>query len=60
VSIFVGDYHILDDLLEIFVGCLNNTIHIGFVRGRIKVINLSFAVEFDNQLPIKIQSIVSY
>jgi hypothetical protein len=56
VSIFVGDYHILDDLLEIFVGCLNDTIHIGFVMGRIKVINLSFAVEF----PIEIHSIVSY
>jgi len=60
VPIFVGDYHLLDDILEIFIGCLNNTIHIRFVRRRIKVLNLSLSAKFSNQLFIEILSIISY
>jgi len=48
MPILIGDYDLLDDLLEIFIGYLNNTIHIGSVRRRMKVLNLPLGVKFDN------------
>jgi len=60
VLVIVGDCHLLDDLLEIFIGYLNNTIHLGSIRRRIKVFNLLLSAELSNQLSIKVLSIVSY
>jgi hypothetical protein len=48
MPIFIGDYHLLDDLLKIFIGYVNNTIRLGFVRRRMKVLNLPLDVEFGN------------
>jgi len=60
VSIFVGDYYLLDDLLEVFISYIDNTIHLGFVRRRIKVLKFPLDVKFSNQLPIEILSIFNY
>jgi hypothetical protein len=60
MSIFVGDHHLLDDLLEILISYLNNTIHLGFVRRRLGVYNRPLGAEFNNYFPIKVLSIISY
>ena len=59
ISIFVNDHHFLDDLFEILIGHLNNTIHLGYAGGRFKMLNLLFNVELNNQLPIEIPSVVN-
>jgi hypothetical protein len=60
IRIFINDHYFLDDHFKIFVGCLNNTIHLGFVGRIIEILNLSFSVKLNNQLLIEILSIVSY
>lgn len=60
ISILISNHHLLNDLLKICISYLDNTIHLGSVRKRIILFNLPLCAKFSNQLPIKIQSIVSY
>lgn len=60
MPIFVGDYYFLDDLIEILISCLDNTIHLGSIRRRIRMLNFLLGTEFSNQFPIKILNIISY
>jgi hypothetical protein len=48
MPIHIGDHHLPDDLLEIFVGCLDYLIHFGPVRRRIEMLNLLLSAELIN------------
>jgi len=50
----------LDDLIEILISCLDNTIHLGSIRRRIWMLNFLFGTDFNNQFPIKILNVISY
>jgi len=60
MPIFVGDYHFLDDLIKVLISCLDNTIHLGSIRRRIRMLNFLLGTEFSNQFPIKILNVISY
>ena len=59
VTIFVGHYHLLQDLLNIFIGSFHCAIHPGSVRRRILILDFELSTKFCNHSIVEIDSIVS-
>ena len=52
--VFVGYDHFLDDLLNVFIGGFNNTIHLGSVRRRVMMLDLEFLTQFFHHFVVPI------
>jgi len=60
VSILVGDYHLLNNLLDIFVSNFYRTIHLWPILRGIGMLDFPFSVEFYYHLAIEVMGIISY
>jgi hypothetical protein len=60
MPILVGDYHILNDLLDILVSSFYHTIHLWPIQQGIRMLDFPLSIEFCYHLAIKVLGIISY
>ena len=58
MSVFVGYYHLLYNLLNVFVGCFYCAIHFMSIRRRIGMLDFELSAKFGNHSIIEVSPIV--